>query len=163
MFFIDIEPKANNTSIYKLKSLLHTKITVKSPKPKKPGVQCKRCQQFGHTHSYGTLPQVCVRCGTEHNNRNCIKPENTKPKCANCPGEYPTPTTEAVQNIKNARSLRSEPLQLRPPSRGTKQSQYQRYPPLETELTPKQSLYHPPQLERMPPLHWRTHPKLNSY
>lgn len=89
MFFVDLEPKSNNQEIYQLKTLLHMRIVVESPKPKRSEVQCKRCQHLGHTHAYCTLPPACVRCGGDHDNRSCPKPADAKPECANCHGEHP--------------------------------------------------------------------------
>ncbi len=89
MFFVDLEPNTNNKAIYELKTLLHMRIVVESPKPKHSEVQCERCQQLGHTHAYCTLPPSCVKCGGDHDNRSCPKPVDAKPECANCHGEHP--------------------------------------------------------------------------
>lgn len=45
MFFVDLEPKSNNQKIYQLKTLLHMRVVVESPKPKRSEVQCKRYQR----------------------------------------------------------------------------------------------------------------------
>jgi len=44
---------------YKLSHLLNKKIKVESPKPKREGIQCRRCQGFGHSETNCTLPLVC--------------------------------------------------------------------------------------------------------
>ncbi len=88
LFFIDLEPDDKAREIYNVKYLLHTKIQIESPKPKHSIVQCMRCQQYGHSKTYCTLPPVCVRCGEEHDNRNCKKPRDDKPKCGLCGGEH---------------------------------------------------------------------------
>lgn len=89
MFFVDLEPTENVKKIYELEYLLYTKIKIEPPRPRKEIVQCMRCQQFGHTKSYCTLPPVCVRCGGEHDNRTCPNEKNDTPKCGLCEGNHP--------------------------------------------------------------------------
>lgn len=89
LFFVDLEPTENCKTIYELKSLLHTRITVESPLPKREIVQCKRCQKYGHTRTYCTLQEVCVKCGENHDNRACTKPPEADPKCGLCGGKHP--------------------------------------------------------------------------
>lgn len=88
LFYIDLEPRENNKSIYEMKTLLHTVIKVEAPRPRHEVVQCKRCQRYGHTKTYCTLPAVCVKCGGEHDNRACKKEHNSPPKCGLCGGEH---------------------------------------------------------------------------
>ncbi len=88
LFFVDLEPNENNKSIYNLQTLLHTRIQVESPRPRHEIPQCKRCQGFGHTRGYCTLPYICVKCGGEHDNRDCTKSPEAKPKCGLCGGDH---------------------------------------------------------------------------
>lgn len=88
LFYVDLEPRENNKSIYEMKSLLHTIIRVEAPRPHQEVVQCKRCQRYGHTNTYCTLPEVCVKCGGEHDNRTCKKQPNSPPKCGLCGGAH---------------------------------------------------------------------------
>lgn len=89
LFFVELEPTPEAKTIYKLKSLLHTRISVESPRPRREIVQCKRCQQYGHTKTYCTLPSVCVKYGGEHDNRQCSKAPDAAPKCGLCSGNHP--------------------------------------------------------------------------
>lgn len=89
LFFNDLEPTKNVKKIYELEYLLYTKIKVEPPRLRKEVVQCMRCQQFGHTKFYCTLPPVCVRCGGEHDNRTCSKAKTDTPKCGLCGGNHP--------------------------------------------------------------------------
>lgn len=57
-------------------------------KPKRDIVQCMRCQQYGHSKTYCTLPPICVKCRKEHDNRNCNEPPDVKPTCELCRGEH---------------------------------------------------------------------------
>lgn len=63
---------------------------VEAPKPRHEPVQCKRCQQFGHTKTYCTMPFICVKCGGGHesSSSDCKKKPEDKPKCGLCDGEH---------------------------------------------------------------------------
>lgn len=88
LFFVDLEPDLNNQEIYKLKYLLHTRINVEAPRPKPVIVQCKRCQLYGHTKTYCTLPPSCVKCAGDHTTESCTKNREDKPRCSLCRGEH---------------------------------------------------------------------------
>ena len=89
LFFVDLEPSPDVKRIYDLQYLLNAKIRVESPKKRNDVLQCMRCQQYGHSKSYCTLPVVCVKCGGSHDNRQCNKAKEEKPTCALCGGEHP--------------------------------------------------------------------------
>lgn len=116
LFYVDLEPRENNKSIYNLKSLLHTNIRVEAPHPHPVIVQCKRCQRYGHTKTYCTLPIVCVKCGEEHDNRLCKKPHDAPPKCGLCGGSHTAnyrgcPEYKTITKTKNT-SVPKPPLPL---------------------------------------------------
>ena len=46
--------------------------------------QCHRCQSFGHTRAYCTLPPVCVKCAGKHDTKECSKSPETLATCSNC-------------------------------------------------------------------------------
>jgi hypothetical protein len=77
LFFINLEPKENNKSIYEIKYLCNMKITVEAPRRKNHIVQCTRCQCYRHTKTYCARPYTCVKCGGEHNTTLCTKNPNT--------------------------------------------------------------------------------------
>jgi len=64
LFFLGLEPKENNKSIFELQTLLNTHIQVETPKPHYDIIQCKRCQGLGHTQTYCTLPWESTIIGT---------------------------------------------------------------------------------------------------
>lgn len=88
LFFMDLEPDEKAREICNVKYLLHTKIQIESSKPSHAIVQCMKCQQYGHSKTYCTFPLLCVRCGEEHDIRNCIKSHDDIPKCGFCGGEH---------------------------------------------------------------------------
>lgn len=48
IFFVDLEPAQINNEIFKLNSLLHTKIKVEEPHKRRTIIQCSNCQEYGH-------------------------------------------------------------------------------------------------------------------
>jgi hypothetical protein len=89
LFFVDLEPDVGNANIFKLNSMLYSKISVEEPRQSRQVAQCKRCQRYGHTKNFCTLPLRCVRCGDCHASTTCVKPRSEPAKCANCDGSHP--------------------------------------------------------------------------
>ncbi|KAL4120170.1 hypothetical protein QTP88_012900 [Uroleucon formosanum] len=90
LFFVDLEPTIQSNDIYKLTSLIHTKIKVEEPYKSKTISQCINCQDYGHTKSYCGYPARCVRCGALHSSSACPNPRDATPKCALCSGDHPS-------------------------------------------------------------------------
>lgn len=90
LFFVDLEPTIQSNDIFKLTSLIHTKIKVEEPYKSKTISQCINCQEYGHTKSYCGYPARCVRCGALHASSACPNPRDTTPKCALCSGDHPS-------------------------------------------------------------------------
>ena len=107
LFSVDLEPNDTNKSIYELRTLLSTRIQVETPRPRQEIVQCKRCQGFGHTRAYCTLPYTCVKCGGEHDNRTCTKSPEQKPNCGLCGGEHTANYRGCKKYQDQLRSLQS--------------------------------------------------------
>lgn len=90
LFFVDLEPAANNKEIYKITALQNKIIQVEPPRTNKNNIiQCMRCQQYGHSKTYCNKPFVCVKCGGSHNSTTCSKRRDTPAKCALCGGSHP--------------------------------------------------------------------------
>lgn len=131
MFFIDLEPVGDYKKIYDLKILLHHRIIVESPRPRKDVAQCLRCQQYGHTKAYCTLSPVCVKCGEEHESKECKKPFETKPTCGLCGGDHTAnyrgcPTYLRLKNssmTNQVKPAKSTNLSLRATSRSYESTQ----------------------------------------
>jgi len=65
-FFVDLEPTDHSNEIFKLESLLHTKIKIEEPHKPKIISQCQNCQAYGHTKACCGYSPRCVRCGDDH-------------------------------------------------------------------------------------------------
>lgn len=89
LFFVDLEPTPQSNDIYKLTSMLHTKIKVEEPYKPKIISQCLNCQEYGHTKTYCNYPSRCVRCGDFHQSSDCSNSRDAPPKCALCQGNHP--------------------------------------------------------------------------
>lgn len=90
LFFVDLEPAANNKDIYNLRGLQNRVIEIEPPRTTKNRIiQCMRCQSYGHSKSYCNKPFVCVKCGGAHNTTTCKKTRETPAKCALCGGDHP--------------------------------------------------------------------------
>ena len=89
LFFVDLEPTTIANEIFKLTSLLHTKIKIEEPYKSKTISQCFNCQQYGHTRAYCGYKSRCVRCGDEHQSSDCPNSRDLPPKCAHCSENHP--------------------------------------------------------------------------
>lgn len=88
LFFVDLEPDSNNKNIFNVTRLLNTVVKVEEPHKTKEIVQCKRCQQYGHTRAYCHVAPRCVKCAGPHLWDQCNKPPDTAPTCALCFGPH---------------------------------------------------------------------------
>lgn len=84
MFFVDLEPSANNMNVFQIRYLYNAVIKIEPPLKTDDIVQCHRCQQFGHTKSYCRRTYRCVKCGLNHPSNQCTKDKNIPPQCSNC-------------------------------------------------------------------------------
>ena len=96
-------------------------IKVESPRPEKTITQCHRCQQYGHTKAYCTLPEVCVKCGEGHTWDKCPKPREEKPTCGLCGGGH-TANYKGCSEYKKLSVTKSQATKRpKPPPKRTKQ------------------------------------------
>lgn len=51
--------------------------------------QCKRCQEYGHTHNFCHKTPRCVKCDKQYFSRDCSKPQQEDPKCVHCGEKHP--------------------------------------------------------------------------
>lgn len=89
LFFVDLKKATNNMDVYKIEFLLHTKIAVEKPHPRKGPPQCHRCLSYGHTQSFCNHVPRCIRCGEEHRSDVCNSSPESPARCALCQGSHP--------------------------------------------------------------------------
>jgi len=89
LFFVDLEPTDHSNEIFKLESLLHTKIKIEEPHKPKIISQCQNCQAYGHTKAYCGYSPRCVRCGDDHPSSACQNSRQDPMRCALCTGNHP--------------------------------------------------------------------------
>lgn len=109
IFFIDLEQHPKNQEIFKLEYLCYTKIKIEEPYMRKEPPQCQRCQAYGHTKGYCSLPAKCVKCAGPHLTAFCTKPRETPATCANCNGEHPA-NFKGCTVFKTLKQLRNKQL-----------------------------------------------------
>lgn len=85
---IELSPKANNSEILDLTTLLYTRVKVELPRKKSELPQCKNCQGIGHSKNFCHRNPKCVKCGEDHASSSCTKPRESKGQCANCRGDH---------------------------------------------------------------------------
>lgn len=88
IFFVDLEPAQINNEIFKLSSLIHTRIKVEEPHKRREIIQCSNCQEYGHSKGYCAHPPRCVRCADFHPTSQCTQSKDTPPTCALCRGNH---------------------------------------------------------------------------
>ncbi|XP_045783667.1 transcription initiation factor TFIID subunit 4-like [Maniola jurtina] len=59
-------------------------ITIEAWRGRKGPAQCHRCQQWRHSSVNCHRPLVCVACAGNHAARDCPRPKEEPPTCANC-------------------------------------------------------------------------------
>ncbi|CAH2107572.1 unnamed protein product [Euphydryas editha] len=73
------------TQLYAVTELLSMPgLIVEAWRGNKAPSQCHRCQAFGHSSANCHRQQKCVRCFGEHLARDCHRPREELPTCANC-------------------------------------------------------------------------------
>lgn len=103
LFFVDLEPTDLSNDIYKLTSLLHSKIKVEEPFKPKVISQCTNCQEYGHTKTYCGYHSCCVRCGDHHQSSSCPTSRSDPPKCALCSGDHPAKRCLVYRELQRGR------------------------------------------------------------
>jgi hypothetical protein len=121
LHFVDLEPNVNNSEILDLNYLLHSKIKVEPPRPRRHLLQCMRCQDFGHTKKYCHHPPRCVRCGQGHHSSTCQKPRDVPATCALCASSHPAnyrgcTVYKDLQNNRKPAPLPKRVPQAQPPN-----------------------------------------------
>ncbi|GFV30159.1 nucleic-acid-binding protein from transposon X-element [Trichonephila clavipes] len=83
VFTISLPRNAFNDNISKLKTLGYLSITVEGFESRGV-IQCFQCNQFNHTAEHCHLTPKCLKCGENHQTRDCQIKRLDTPFCVNC-------------------------------------------------------------------------------
>ena len=111
MFVIEIESNPSNKEIYKVSSLLRSRVVFEPPRPVRQVPQCGNCQQYGHTKSYCRRCPKCIKCAGDYYSKNCPQQNLFKDvKCVLCDGNHPANHKACLvyQEIKKQKTLLQE-------------------------------------------------------
>lgn len=86
---VELTATEKSNEIFNVKEISKAIITVEPRKKSHNIPQCHNCQNYGHTKNYCSRKSKCVKCGGEHNHKQCEKKKSDPPKCANCGGPHP--------------------------------------------------------------------------
>lgn len=90
LFFLDIEPAANNSEICHTEYLQNMRVQIEPPYQKQINIpQCKRCQTYFHTKGYCARRPRCVKCGKPHSTEQCTLPKTRAVICLHCRESHP--------------------------------------------------------------------------
>lgn len=87
-------------------------------------VQCRNCQQYGHTMKYCDRRCICARCGEPHLLSQCTAA--SAPKCSNCQQGHLASSKECphrmnlIREIKNRRAAVATATTASPPRRSSR-------------------------------------------
>ncbi|KAK9505318.1 hypothetical protein O3M35_009402 [Rhynocoris fuscipes] len=138
LFFVDLEPSEKNKEIFTLRSLVYSRVTVEEPHKTIEIIQCKRCQQYGHSRTYCNHQPRCVRCGQLHPSSACQKPREDPPTCALCQGNHPANykgciTHKELQRLRKRNFMNKNPGYQHTPAPSVTQANF---PPLQSPHQP---------------------------
>lgn len=88
-FFVNVAQHENNKFVKDIKFIYNQKVLIEDPKRKDSVVQCKRCQQYGHSKNNCMRPYRCVKCAGAHETTKCTVDRNTPAQCTLCSGCHP--------------------------------------------------------------------------
>jgi Associated with zinc fingers len=163
LFFVELERNPLNQEIFKLETLVYTRIRVEEPYKRNQIPQCHRCQEIGHTKTYCRHQPRCVKCGKEHLTVECDKPRLSPPKCALCQGEHPANYRGCQVHKELQRRLGRKEEQARTTRRATPSFNLNNFPNLPQQQPPQQQQPQQQQPQQQPQLNSAQVPLQDSY
>jgi hypothetical protein len=90
LFFLGVEPAANNSEIYHIGYLQNMIVQTQPAYQKQNNIpQCKRCQAFFHTKGYCEHRIRCVKCGKSHSTEQGTLPKTQPASCLHYGESHP--------------------------------------------------------------------------
>lgn len=84
IYLVKFNGGAQFRDILKMNHILHVRVYWEKYDPRNKVTQCYNCQQYGHGARNCSLKPKCLKCGQDHQSRDCKKPREDPPCCANC-------------------------------------------------------------------------------
>lgn len=104
-------------TLMNLPSILHHKVRIEKYRSSGAITMCFRCQRFNHTSKHCNLNLRCVRCGEEHDIKDCER-NNTPVKCVNCGETHVASYRQCAARLEatlRKQVARTRPEATRPP------------------------------------------------
>ena len=111
---VTLPSNPDNKRIFNEKFICCVSVTVESYRSNKPA-QCFACQRFGHSSMHCGFAPRCVKCAGPHLAKDCVKPKETDPKCANCNGIHTANYTKCPTIIEEKENRRPKRPNTSPP------------------------------------------------
>lgn len=111
IYLVKFHNSVNYREILNISYLFHTRIYWEKYRHNTT-TQCYNCQLFGHGARNCNRQAKCLKCGQDHDSRNCTKPREEEPTCANC-GENHLANSKhctSYQNYLSKRKKKKPPL-----------------------------------------------------
>lgn len=92
LFLVTFRPKDENAhmNLMKIHTLMGLVVTAEKYHGRKGPIQCYNCQAWGHHSARCRLQAKCLKCGNEHETKNCQKSKAVPCRCANCGRAHPS-------------------------------------------------------------------------
>lgn len=88
MYMVKFKPTTKFPDIHRISTLFYIRIYWDKYKPRDRTTQCYRCQTYGHGQKNCNEKAFCLKCGKQHETKDCQKPKDLPPTCALCQGEH---------------------------------------------------------------------------
>lgn len=106
---IQLPAGADIVKFKKIKFLCNCVIQIQKFHPNNSnGLQCFRCQRFGHSSRNCNLPPRCVKCTENHDTKSCpIKERTEAVQCCNCQEKHPANYRACKERVQYLKQLKS--------------------------------------------------------
>lgn len=88
MFLITLHNQTQFRELLKIRAVCYCSVAWERYKTRNVGLQCYKCQSFGHAAANCHRTTRCAKCSLNHDSRECKTVESKKYKCSNCGGPH---------------------------------------------------------------------------
>lgn len=107
-YLVSLARNEMSKNIYNITRLQRMVVRIEEYRGRNTPIMCFRCQKIGHTQLACKLPPKCVKCGNDHESRDCtiVTPEDSSNiKCANCAQNHVASSRECPYYIKHTQKI----------------------------------------------------------